>query len=132
MKDDALEVVIAAYEALSRRDLDGLDDLLDPTIEIVDPDLPGGGSFRGAAGARRFVQQWLDAFEELDVQIERLVRVRDLVVACVHQRGRSTMGVPVELRDGHVWTIAGGKATRVEMYLSHDAAIAAASEESAG
>jgi hypothetical protein len=25
-----------------------------------------------------------------------------------------------------VWTIAAGKATRVEMYLSHDAAIAAA------
>jgi ketosteroid isomerase-like protein len=126
MSNDALAVVTAAYEALSRRDLDALDELLDPEIEIVDPDLPGGGSFRGLAGARRFVQQWLDAFEELDVQIERLVPVRGHVVACVHQRGRSTTGVPVELRDGHVWTIAAGKATRVEMYLSHDAAIAAA------
>jgi ketosteroid isomerase-like protein len=82
--------------------------------------------FRGPEGVRQFVEQWLDAFEELDVQVERLVPIDDHIVACVHQRGRSTSGVPVEMRDGHVWTVADGRVTRVAMYFTHDAALAAA------
>lgn len=121
-------VVTAAYEAVSRRDLEALERLVDPEIELIDPDLPGGGSFRGPEGVRQFVQQWFDAFEELDVQIERLIPTGDLVVACLHQRGRSVAGVPVELRDGHVWTVIGGRATRVELYLTHDAALQAAQQ----
>src|SRR5436189_6386702 len=93
-------VVSAAYEALLRRDFDAIGALVTPDVELVDPDLPGGGEFRGPDGVRQFAQQWLEAFEELDVEIERLVPAGDRVVACVHQRGRSTSGVPVELRDG--------------------------------
>jgi ketosteroid isomerase-like protein len=123
---DPEAVVIAAYDAVSCRDLEALERLIDPEIEVIDPDLPGGGSFHGPDGVRQFVQQWLDAFEELDVQIERLIKAGHHVVACLHQRGRSVAGVPVELRDGHVWTVVGGRATRVELYLTHDAALEAA------
>lgn len=124
--EDALAIVRTAYEALSRRDLDAMVDVVAPDAVLVDPDLPGGGEFHGPSGFRRFLQQWLEAFDELDVEVEDFVAAGDRVVACVHQRGLSTSGVPVEMRDGHVWTVADGRVTRVELYLTHEAALAAA------
>ena len=123
---NAAEIVRAAYDAVSRADLDAVGELVAHDVELIDPDLPGGGTFRGPGGIRQFVQQWLDAFEELEIDLERLVPAGDKVVACLHQRGRSRSGVPVEMRDGHVWTIAGDRVTRVELYLTHEAALAAA------
>jgi uncharacterized protein len=125
-KRNVTEIVRAAYDAVSRADLDAVAEAVAPDVELIDPDLPGGGTFRGPDGIRRFVQQWLDAFDELQIEVERLVPAGEKVVACLHQRGTSTSGVPVEMRDGHVWTIADGGVTRVELYLTHEAALAAA------
>lgn len=122
-------LVRAAYEAVSRRDLDALGAMVGPDVEIVDPDLPGAGDFRGPRGVRQYVEQWLDAFRELEIEVERLVPAGDRVVACVHQRGMSASGVPVEMRDGHVWTVQGGRVTRVEMFFTHEEALAAAGLE---
>jgi hypothetical protein len=31
----------------------------------------------------------------------------------------------VELRDGHVWTVTDGRIQRIELFLTHEAALAA-------
>jgi uncharacterized protein len=128
LSEDAIALVKRAYDALSRRDLEMIATLAAPDVELVDPDLPGGGAFHGREGIRQFVKQWLEAFEELVVEVEDLVPVGGRIVACLHQHGRSTSGVPVELRDAHVWTIVDGRVSRVELYLTYAAARAAATD----
>jgi ketosteroid isomerase-like protein len=125
MSSDPTAVVRRAYEAFERRDLDaGLDDL-SPEVELVDPDLPEGGTFHGPAGVRRFLENWVQAFSDLTIEIERMETAGDRVAVLLHQHGTSTSGVPVELRDGHVWTVTDGRIQRIELFLTHEAALAA-------
>jgi ketosteroid isomerase-like protein len=125
MASDAVALVRSKYEAFEQGDLDsGLRDLAQDA-ELVDPDLPEGGTFHGPAGIRRFVENWFGAFSDLTIEIERIEAKGDRVAVMLHQRGMSASGVPVELRDGHVWTVVGGQIQRIELFLTHEAALAA-------
>ena len=126
MSSDPITVVRGLYEAFARGDLDVAPEQLSPDVELVDLDLPEGGAFHGPAGVKRFIENWRDSFTDLQLEIERIEPVGGRVVVLLHQRGTSASGVPVELRDGHVWTVEDGVVTRIELYLTHEAALAAA------
>jgi ketosteroid isomerase-like protein len=83
--------------------------------------------YEGVDGARAFISEWLDAWEDWELELEALHDAGDRVVAFVHQRGRSKEGgMPVEMSFAQVFTLRDGRQARMEMYSDRDEALAAA------
>ena len=73
--------------------------------------------YEGADGARSFLREWTDAWENWEIEIDALHDAGDRVVALMRQRGRSkAAGMPVEMFFAQVWTLRDGKEARMEMY----------------
>jgi ketosteroid isomerase-like protein len=93
-------------------------DLVADDFELYDPDLPGGGVFRGSDGLAAYLGQYAEAWEDYRIEVEEVREVGDRVVALLHHVGRGKgSGVQSELRDAHVWTVKDGLARRWRTYL---------------
>ena len=88
---------------------------------------PEQQAYEGVDGARTFLSEWTDAWEDWELELEALYDAGDRVVALVHQHGRSKgAGMPVEMSFAQVWTLHDGKQARMEMYSDRDEALEAA------
>jgi ketosteroid isomerase-like protein len=69
MSQENVEIVRRCIEAWSRRDLDDALRDLDPDAEVDWSESSGvqRGVYRGVGEIRRFWEEWLDLFEEIDV-----------------------------------------------------------------
>ena len=77
---------------------------------------PEQQTYEGVEGARVFLNNWLEAWDDWEVDVEALHDAGDQVVAIVRQRGRSkTTGLHVDMAYGQVFTIRDGKFARMEM-----------------
>jgi ketosteroid isomerase-like protein len=82
--------------------------------------------YEGAEGIRRFLQDWTEAFEEWQIEVEALHDAGEKVVAVCRQLARSrTSGAPVDMRFAQVFTLRDGLETRMEMYADPDEALKA-------
>ena len=82
--------------------------------------------YEGPEGARSFLTDWADAWEDWELEVEALHDAGERVVAVVRQRGRSkSTGLPVDMCFAQVWTVRDGKETRMEMYADPAEAIEA-------
>ncbi len=74
--------------------------------------------YEGIEEARRFIREWTAAFDDWEIEVVTLHDAgADKVVGILRQRGRSkTTGLPVDMLLAQVFTIQGGKETRMEMY----------------
>lgn len=123
MATENAELVRRLYERFNARDF-APRDLVADDFELYDPDLPGGGVFRGTDGLAAYLHQYIDAWEEYRVEIEELREVGDRVLALLRHVGRGKgSGVESELRDAHVWTVRDGLAVRWRTYLDCDEAL---------
>jgi ketosteroid isomerase-like protein len=78
---------------------------------------PEKQSYQGLEGAREFMRDWLDAWEDWQLEVEALHDVGDKVVAIVRQRGRSkSTGLEVNMSFAQVFTLKNGLVTRMQMY----------------
>ena len=78
---------------------------------------PGQQVYEGVDGARAFLSEWIDAWEDWELELEALYDAGDRVVALVYQRGRSKEGgMAVEMSFAQVWTLRDAKQARTEMY----------------
>ena len=91
-------------------------------------DWPERRTYPGIEGAREFLADWDEAWEDWKVEVEDYIDAGDArVVTIVRQRGRSkATGVPVDMHFGQVWTIRDGQQIRMQMYASPDEALEAA------
>jgi ketosteroid isomerase-like protein len=88
---------------------------------------PEQPTYEGIEGARSFLRDWLDAWDDWEVEVEAFHDAGDKVVVIVHQHGRSkTTGLRVDMVFGQVWTIRDGKQARMEMYADPAEALEAA------
>jgi ketosteroid isomerase-like protein len=88
---------------------------------------PEQPTYEGIEGARTFMRDWLEAWDDWEVEVEAFHAAGDKVVGIVHQHGRSkTTGLPVDMVFGQVWTIRNGKQARMEMYADPAEALEAA------
>ena len=84
-------------------------------------------TYEGIAGARAFLSEWMDAWEDWEHEVEALHDAGDRVVGLIYQRLTSkTVGTPVEMSFAQVFTLRDGKLARMEMYSERDEALAAA------
>jgi ketosteroid isomerase-like protein len=121
--------VETGLDAFNRGDTDGVLAILEPDVEIFSsPALANPGSFRGHDGYRRWVTQWLDAWEGLQLDLERIEPVGQRhVIVEVRQiaRGRGS-GVPVEMRVTFMFELADRATRALHLYSSWEEAFAVA------
>ena len=83
--------------------------------------------YPGAEGARRFIAEWADAWDDWELEVEDYIDAGERVVVIINQRGRSkATGIPVDMRFAQVWTLRDGQAIRMQMFASVDEALDAA------
>jgi ketosteroid isomerase-like protein len=89
-------------------------------------DWPEQQTYEGSDGARSFLRDWVDAWEDWELEVESLHDAGEKVVAVMRQRGRSkTSGMSVEMSFAHVFSLRDGLQTRMQMYSDPAEAFAA-------
>jgi ketosteroid isomerase-like protein len=82
--------------------------------------------YPGAEGARQFLAEWADAWDDWEMEAEDYIDAGERVVVIFNQRGRSkATGIPVHMRFAQVWTLRDGRAIRMQMYASPEEALEA-------
>jgi ketosteroid isomerase-like protein len=82
--------------------------------------------YPGVEGARQFLAEWADAWDDWEIEVEDYIDAGERVVVILNQRGRSkATGVPVDMRLAQVWTLRDGQGIRMQMYASPDEALEA-------
>jgi hypothetical protein len=92
MSKENTETVLAMCEALNSMSKDGLEARLvqffDPGIEWHDvPTLPGAGVYFGYAAYRQHLEDYLEAWAQVNTQVEEIRSVGSRVVARIRYRG---------------------------------------------
>jgi ketosteroid isomerase-like protein len=99
-------------------------------FEWVVPDYLEGAVRYGAESVIEFFHEWMEPWEELDIDWKLEQSAPDRVLANIDMRGRGRgSGVPAEGRVFQVWTFRDGRAVRMEMYNDEDDARRAAGLE---
>ncbi len=101
---DLVELVCATLGAASRRDLDGLmafyasDAVLDTTPTV-------GEQLRGRVAIRYFVEEWMNAYEEVEWTAEESVALGNGVVFAIVRQAARLVGSTAYVRqcEGWVW-----------------------------
>jgi ketosteroid isomerase-like protein len=96
----------------------------DPDVEVYDPDLPEGGTYKGREGVRHMLDLMLSGNDTTEVLDFRMVPAGDRVVVMTHTRVRGKPGQPdIEVRDAHLMTYRDGKVVYWRLYLDRDEAL---------
>jgi ketosteroid isomerase-like protein len=133
MSQENVELVRGIYDAVARRD-----DVIPFELYAHDivwdisnaPDRAALGTklvYQGHEGVRDFWRESLSVFGEIDLEPEELIDAGDRVLAVIGERevGRAS-GVPVKASHVAVWTLAGGKVVRMQVFDDRAAAERAA------
>jgi ketosteroid isomerase-like protein len=87
---------------------------------------PEQRTYDGIEGARQFLRDWLDAWEEWELEVEDFRDAGEKVVVIARQHGRSkATGLEVDMHFAQVFTVRDGKQVRMEMYADPAAALEA-------
>jgi ketosteroid isomerase-like protein len=118
----------AAVEAWKRGETVDLS-LIDPEIAYEDTILPDhvGETYHGYEGVFRSIDRWLEPFETLTIELERIVGTGDRLVSIhlVHSKARHT-GIEFDTRVAYLWTFRDGKVIHMKSHLDPADALEAA------
>ena len=121
-----MDVVREATEAFLSGELERARELTDPGIVSVrPPPFPDPQAYHGFDGVTAMWVDWTAEFEDFEMEsleFEDLDDGRVLVEVAQRGRGRAS-GVDVVGRFWFLYTLAGGKVTRLEAYLTRDQAL---------
>jgi ketosteroid isomerase-like protein len=82
---------------------------------------PEQKTYSGLEGARSFIADWTESWDDWELDVQELLDAGDRVVAIVKQQARSkATGLTVEMDFAQVWTLRDGKQIRMEMYADPD------------
>jgi ketosteroid isomerase-like protein len=115
-------------EALERREVFDFD-FLDPDIVYEDDNLPdhAGETYRGHEGVVRAGMRWVEAFESLFLEFERIVGSGERLVSIHRVRTKGSYGgLEFEFPLAYVWTFRHGKVIHFRSVRDPEEAIAAA------
>ena len=137
MSEENVELVRRLLDMFAKRNHEGVFEFYDPDIEWDARRAPGGGPFpaglagvyRGHEGVRTYWRRWLEAWEDLQFEVQDVLDGGDEVVALIRnqrQWGRHS-GIATEMPPyGLVFTIRDGKVVRWRSYPDHQSALEAA------
>jgi ketosteroid isomerase-like protein len=90
-------------------------------------DAPDAGTYRGHAGTRRYMEDWLHDFDILAMDFKEVIDGEgSLVIAqCGRTKGKGS-GIETELHYAVAYRFAGGKITEVTEFRTKEEALACA------
>jgi len=122
------------YDALNRRDYDSLLEGATAAFELHTARDAAGGPvgmdlepvYTGRAGFERFMQRWLDAWEDYRIELVEIVDRGDRFLALLRHRGRGR-GSRVELDQplAQLFSLVDGRLTRIDNFWDWDSAVEA-------
>jgi ketosteroid isomerase-like protein len=121
MSQENVEVVRAIYEGWEQRA--SVAHLVAPDLEYVNPPYAVEG---GTVRDRRALGRVLDVYADFRIEEKQFIDAGAEVVVIGVARGTGASGVPIELRQGYVWTIENGRAIRFRWFNDPEEAMAAA------
>jgi len=102
-----IAILRAAYSAFNRGDIDAAVQSLDPNIDWSEPtEFPGGGSYHGREGAKKYLTNSRASAAEVISQPEQFIPAGDRIVVFVYARVRpkdSTTWQEVRLADVYLF-----------------------------
>jgi ketosteroid isomerase-like protein len=131
MSEESVDLVRAAFEAW-RGGSDWFLEFLSTEIDWeVRPDLPDAGRYRGHDGFRKLSERFDDVMEDMWFRPQELIAVgENQVVVPLTWGGRGKgSGLSFEERaETWVFTVSGGKITRVKEFATREQALTAVSD----
>jgi uncharacterized protein len=126
-----VEIVRRATEAHQRHDNETVFSLYDPEVEMEMRALDGSVQiYRGLDGVRTFYRDFLEALADWTTTVDEWIDGGNEVIAVLRIAGRGRKsGAPFERREAHVWTVRGGKLSRLRVYRTRTEALEAAGLE---
>jgi ketosteroid isomerase-like protein len=124
---EQIQLLKAAYAAMTRRDYAAMEEFFDADIEVREPpELPGASVSRGRAGAVRILMKLQEAFADMEFRTHDFRQIDDCVLVSMDWLGRG-VGSGVQSRVGlwHLWWFRNGLAVRVHAYLDRAQALEA-------
>jgi ketosteroid isomerase-like protein len=138
MSEENVELVRRLLDMFAMRDHEAVFAFYDPDIEWEATDLGDsvfgglsdlGGVYHGHEGVRTYWRRWLEAWQDLEFEVQDVLDAGDEVVALIRnqrQWGRHS-GIVTELPPyGLLFPIRGGKVVRWRSYPDHKSALEAA------
>ena len=126
MSQENVELCYRVYDALNRRDLDAVLDLMDDEVEFKPILVAVEGGYRGHAGVRRWWDNIFDGVPDYRIHVDEMRDLGDLTLAALRAHGHgSSSGVPVEQRLSQVIEWRRAKAVRLESFRSEAEALEA-------
>ena len=118
MSKESLEVVSEVYEALARRDLPAMLNVIDSKIVVCQTEqLPWGGEYLGFEGIQQFFTKLYQSIES-QLAVEEFIDAGDKVIVIGTTRGRvKATGTTFNIRAVHIWKVSGGRAVRFESHV---------------
>ena len=129
MSQENVEVVRQAFLGFADGGLDAMAEFWDPDINwrAAEGAIDDVGEMHGPVAVRRYIQDWIDTFDDASVVVEELRDVGDdRVLAIQRVKGRAKLsGIETDLRYAVVYTVRDGKVVRGREYLNLDHALEA-------
>jgi len=129
MSEENVETVRSVYEEWAKGNFRAGVELYDPQILMVQHQgFPESGSYLGLDGIRRYMGEFLEAWEEVSLSAEEVIDAGDsVVVAVVHRgTGKGSGAEPNEFRYFHVWSFRGNRVIRLDAIRERADALEAA------
>jgi len=127
MSQQDVDIVRDSLTALAARGVAGLAEFWDPDISwrAIEGAPDDVGEMRGSEAARRYVQDWLDTFDDFTVvPVELLDAGESRVIAMHHVTGRARQsGIETELDYAVVYTLGEGKIQSCREYATRGEAL---------
>ena len=120
-----VDLVREAFDAFMRGEVDRALESADPDIICVRaPPIPDPQTYHGIDGVLQMYADWTTDFDDFEMEALDYDEVGDRVFVEVIQRGRGkASGVMVVGRFWFVYTVAEGKVTRMDAYLTSEQAL---------
>lgn len=123
--EKAIALLRGAYAAFNRGDIDSAVSVLDPGIEWVEPpEFPGGGTYQGREGAKRYLTQSRAGCAKVISEPVQFIPAGDRIVVFVHARVLPKEGnqwQEIDLAD--VYTFKNGKAIAMHAFAQRQDAL---------
>jgi ketosteroid isomerase-like protein len=128
MSEENVEIVRSIYEAFNRREWDAVFRDTAPDVELTTP--PGGpnsGTYQGREECEGYLRELITPFEASALQPEEFFERGDQVAVVYKVRARPKgSSAEIEIRNGALWTIQGGKAVSLRFFSKPEEALKAA------
>jgi ketosteroid isomerase-like protein len=127
MSQRNIELVQEAMAAYFRDDEAALRKLVTADVMVTTrPDQPDPRTTRGYEDFIRSTREWTEAWKDWSFDVLRVAEIGDFVLVDANQTGQgASSGVPIEGGVTFLYTIAGGRIARLQMFASEGDALQA-------